>query len=272
MKIRIQYKDAAIDVDDSGKIYQNGNELRYFRIRDNPYLFADAKSESGRRLVNVGRAVCQAFHPNENSEGMQADHIDSNPANNKASNLRWTTRKFNNSRRHTRKMKSVNAKSVSHDNEVLKATREGATRYFRNGIEAARILGCSHVLVYNAIRGKFVNKAKGWKLEWIPRGSDECRDFVKGLDGERGEMKAKAEKAAQLVKNLRNEYRDRIRRIKDECRIGLMLQKAEDGAAVHASKTAIWLKYRILLWKAHLDKLEEQAAERASKPPRKYLK
>ena len=182
MKIRIQYKDAAIDVDDNGKLYQDGKELRQFCIRDNPYLFANAKSEKGHRLVNVGRAVCQAFHPNENSDSMQVDHIDSNPANNKASNLRWTTRKFNNSRKHTRKMKSVNAKSVSHASEVLKATREGATRYFRNGIEAARILGCSHVLVYNAIRGKFVNKAKGWKLEWIPRGSDECSDFVKGLD------------------------------------------------------------------------------------------
>ena len=28
MKIRIQYKDAAIDVDDNGKLYQDGKELR----------------------------------------------------------------------------------------------------------------------------------------------------------------------------------------------------------------------------------------------------
>ena len=51
-----------------------------------------------------------------------------------------------------------------------------------------------------------------------------------------------------------------------------MLQKAEDSAAIHASKTAIRLKYRICLWKAHLDKLEEQAAKRTSKSHDKYLK
>ena len=71
---------------------------------------------------------------------------------------------------------------------------------------------------------------------------------------------------------MRAEYRNRIRRIKDECRIGLMLQKAEDSAAIHASKTAIRLKYRILLWKAHLDKLLEQAGKCASKSHGKYLK
>lgn len=51
-----------------------------------------------------------------------------------------------------------------------------------------------------------------------------------------------------------------------------MLQKAEDSAAIHASKTAIRLKYRILLWKAHLDKLLEQAGKCASKSHCKYLK
>ena len=47
-----------------------------------------------------------------------------------------------------------------------------------------------------------------------------------------------------------------------------MLQKAEDSAAIHASKTAIRLKYRIQLWKAHLERLVEQAA----KSHGKYLK
>ena len=71
---------------------------------------------------------------------------------------------------------------------------------------------------------------------------------------------------------MRNEYRDRIRRIKDEYRIGLMLQKAEDSAAIHAPRTAMQLKYRILLWKAHLEKLEELVGGNTRKSRGKYLK
>ena len=51
-----------------------------------------------------------------------------------------------------------------------------------------------------------------------------------------------------------------------------MLQKAEDSDAIHASRTAIQLKYRILLWKAHLEKLEEQVGGNTQKSHGKYLK
>jgi len=61
---------------------------------------------SGTTLIPVHRLVCMAFHPIDNPQDYQVDHIDNNPMNNTASNLRWVTRKFNNSRKHARQMKS----------------------------------------------------------------------------------------------------------------------------------------------------------------------
>ena len=66
------------------------------------------------RNVLVHRVVCQAFHPIENAEGMCVDHIDNNRTRNCQSNLRWVTKKFNNSRKHARMMKSMNNRMTTH--------------------------------------------------------------------------------------------------------------------------------------------------------------
>jgi hypothetical protein len=52
--------------------------------------------------------------------------------------------------------------------DVLRATKDGKTLYFKNGSYCARALKCSHVLVYNVLNpSHFAKTAKGWKLEWI---------------------------------------------------------------------------------------------------------
>jgi hypothetical protein len=127
-----------------------------------------------------------AFHPIESGDyaQYQVDHKDNNPKNNIASNLRWVSRQFNNSRKHTRMMKSKNYKRTNHRDEFLKAENvdTGEVRFFKNGIQAAKGLGCSHVLIYNAITGNVTTHAKRWKLSWVPRDSEEASEFRHQLE------------------------------------------------------------------------------------------
>ena len=57
-------------------------------------------------------------------DDFQVDHIDNNPAHNVASNLRWLTRKDNNSRQHSRMMKSKNHRHTMHKHEKIMAVNK----------------------------------------------------------------------------------------------------------------------------------------------------
>lgn len=64
-------------------------------------------------------------------------------------------------------MKHLNGRATSHDGQVILASNGLETKLFKNGYEAARALGCSHVLVYNALnRAGSARRAKGWTLAW----------------------------------------------------------------------------------------------------------
>ena len=105
----------------------------------------------------------------EKFKGMQVDHIDNNPQNDVPSNLRWTTRKRNNSRKNARMMKSENYACNKHDGEIVKATKDGEERLFKNVNQCCRELGFSHVLGYRVInKSDYAKTAKGWTLEYVP--------------------------------------------------------------------------------------------------------
>ena len=105
----------------------------------------------------------------EKFKDLQVDHIDGNSSNDTPSNLRWTTRKRNNSRKMARKRKSLHSKTTSHRNEIIRATKDGQEILFKNGMVASRELGCSHVLIYRCLNPEdYATTAKGWKLEWVP--------------------------------------------------------------------------------------------------------
>lgn len=96
------------------------------------------------------------------------DHIDSDRTNNSAENLRWVSRKQNNSTGHSRRMKSKNAKHSDRRNQVIRMEKDGVSKLAANGYVAAEMIGCSHVLVYNVLNpSHWAKSAKGWRLEWV---------------------------------------------------------------------------------------------------------
>lgn len=105
----------------------------------------------------------------------QVDHIDNDRQNCKLSNLRWVSRKFNNSRPHARKLKSLGRRGEPKLHLAVRAEKDGQTRYFKNARQAALGLGFSHVMSIKVLGGEF-NNAHGWKLTYIDRNSEEARN------------------------------------------------------------------------------------------------
>ena len=100
----------------------------------------------------VHRLVAAAFVKRPRGKA-HVDHVNGDRRDNRACNLRWTTRKAANSTDRARRLKSQNGRRTIRDGQVIRASKDGAVRFFKNGYEAARGIGCSHVLVYNCLNG-----------------------------------------------------------------------------------------------------------------------
>ena len=80
-------------------------------------------------------------------------------------------------------MESETHKRTNHKNEFVKATngKTGEVKFFKNGMDASREIGCSHVLVYKALNNQ--DKEKGtWKLEYISKDDPQCDEYKKQIE------------------------------------------------------------------------------------------
>ena len=80
-------------------------------------------------------------------------------------------------------MESETKKRTSHKNEFVKATnaQTNEVKFFKNGMEASRELGCSHVLVYKALNNQGEEKGV-WKLEYISKDDPQCDEYKKQIE------------------------------------------------------------------------------------------
>lgn len=80
-------------------------------------------------------------------------------------------------------------KRMNHKDCFVKATNaNGEVKFFKNGMEASRELGCSHVIVYKALNNQ--GKEKGvWKLEYISKDDPQCAKYKRILETRRRNMR-----------------------------------------------------------------------------------
>lgn len=116
------------------------------------------------------RLVARAFLPEPtDASAIYVSHSNTVKADNRAQNLSYVTVKENNNNELTQVKRSASHLSRRHDGQVIKAERDGEVIYYKNGMEAARALGVSHVLIYNCInRRNSARLAKKWQLTWVP--------------------------------------------------------------------------------------------------------
>lgn len=66
-------------------------------------------------------------------------------------------------------MKSENYNCNRHGGEIVRATKDGEERLFKNVNQCCEELGFSHVLGYRVInKSDYAKRAKGWVLEYVP--------------------------------------------------------------------------------------------------------
>ena len=126
--------------------------------------YVDVKIKKKIHLMH--RLVCEAFHgPPPSKEEIFVDHIDGNPSNNQASNLRWVTaaRNIQLSFENNKDRKS----SAPKRSKPVKGRKVGTSEWtsYASTNDAARSLSLNHGNVSSVARGELKHTG-GFEFEW----------------------------------------------------------------------------------------------------------
>ena len=80
-------------------------------------------------------------------------------------------------------MEAQSETRTSHKGEFVKATNveSGEVKFYKNGMEASREIGCSHVLAYKVLKNE-LGLARGWRLEYIDKDDPQCTKYKRILE------------------------------------------------------------------------------------------
>ena len=80
-------------------------------------------------------------------------------------------------------MEAQSETRTNHKDEFVKATNieTSEVKFFKNGMDASRGIGCSHVLAYKVLKNE-VAMARGWRLEYISKDDPQCENFKKEIE------------------------------------------------------------------------------------------
>ena len=111
----------------------------------------------------------------------EVDHINNIKTDNRASNLRWTSRLQNNRRLHKRRAASKNFKCTSHKGEVLKVVdlKTGKAYFGYTWDEVAEKVGRTRqalIIAWNKMNAGEKKYCK-WSIEWLNIGELSSSDL-----------------------------------------------------------------------------------------------
>ena len=161
---KVKYNGIEFTADNYGNLKIDGQLQK-------TYLLAGYKYWTNNELlIPVHRIIAKAFCDNPMNLS-EVDHINNVKTDNRASNLRWTSRLQNNRRLHKRRAASKNFKRTSHSGEVLKVVelKTGKAFYGSTWNEVAGKLGRTRqalIIAWNKINAGQKKYCK-WSIQWI---------------------------------------------------------------------------------------------------------
>jgi hypothetical protein len=120
------------------------------------YVTISMSHKNVKVTKSVHRLICMAFHGVPTSETMQVRHLDGNPENNMAANLRWGTQEENwqDRKAHGRGCEGEN----HHASKLTNAERAHLRWAVEKGLcsqrHAARMLGMSQSSIFGTVHSK----------------------------------------------------------------------------------------------------------------------